>query len=74
MVEVYEKEATGKYTQLFVFYRDGHPVHIHSDRKVFEDWTQSSKWLYPAHRCEIVRFVPAAHDLARPDIGGLCGN
>jgi len=60
MVEVYEKEATGKYSQLFVLYRNGHPVHIHSERKVFEDWMKTAAWLYRPSECEIVRFVPDA--------------
>lgn len=49
-----------RYAQLFVFYRDGHPVHIHSDRSVFEGWMTKQTWQYPPDRCEIERFVPAA--------------
>ena len=58
MVDVYEKERATKYTELFVLYRRGHPVHIHHDRKIFENWMLTSKWLYPPSECEIVRFVP----------------
>lgn len=60
MVEVYNPHELAKYTELFVFYRDGAPFHIHSDRGVFENWMKSSTWLYPPERCEIVRFVPDA--------------
>lgn len=42
---------------LFAFYRDGSLFHLHTDCKVFEDWMERSPWLYPAGRCEIVRFV-----------------
>jgi hypothetical protein len=57
-VDIYDKSPIGKYSELFVFYRRGHPVHIHSDRKVFEGWMQTSAWLYPPAECEIVRFIP----------------
>jgi hypothetical protein len=49
-----------RYSELFVFYRDGHPVHIHSDRSVFEDWLARQAWQYPKDRCDIERFIPAA--------------
>ena len=60
MVKVYDHDRVVKYTELFVFYRDGMPLHIHSDRKVFENWMVSSRWLYPPERCEIERFIPAS--------------
>lgn len=45
--------------ELFVFSVDGHWVHVHSDRSVFEDWMERSPWLYPPDRSEIIRFVPS---------------
>lgn len=71
MVEVYDKSPTGKYSELFVFYRRGHPVHIHSDRKVFEDWMTTSRWLYPPAECEIVRFVLETSALTPALSGGV---
>lgn len=52
------KPDSAKYTELFAFYRDGHPVHIHRDRGVFERWMKDQSWQYPPERCEIQRFVP----------------
>lgn len=47
-----------RYGELFVFYRRGQPVHIHSDRGVFDGWLKKQAWLYPASECEIARFLP----------------
>jgi hypothetical protein len=52
--------------QIFAFYRDGQLHHLHTDRKVFEQWMEKSPWLYPPDRCEIVRFVPD-----RPVVGSV---
>jgi len=49
-----------RYTELFVFCRDGQPVHIHSERSVLERWMTEDRWLYSRDRCDITRFIPAA--------------
>lgn len=63
----WSEPKSNRYAQLFVLYRDGHPVHIHSDRKVFEEWMTKQAWQYPASRCEIARFVPATLPGGRKD-------
>jgi hypothetical protein len=47
--------------EVFLFYRDKQLHHIHTDRKVFEDWMEKASWQYPPDRCEIVRYVPDGH-------------
>jgi hypothetical protein len=49
--------------EIFVFYRDGQPFHLHTDRGVFEEWMKTKAWLYPPGRCEIVRYVLPATSL-----------
>lgn len=49
----------GSYQALFLFTRDGHPVHVHHDRSVFEGWMRESSWLYPPTQCQIIEYRPA---------------